>query len=104
METTIDQTDMESGKRRESWDVGMAKKWFFAVTEMCVLEAKDKPVQATVSLAIYSVNEAISDKGVIAGCMQKATMRAHVHPSKIKADSDVLLENDSTTAAIAAFV
>lgn len=46
----------------------------------------------------------VLDEGIVAGHMQKAEMRAIVHPSMIKAVCNALPKNDALMAPIATFV
>lgn len=95
---------MESEKKRNSQVEEKAEKIFIDASEMCAVEGQHGPVQSFVSLANRSVVGDVLDEGVVAAHMQKATMRAVVHPPMIKAVSEALLKNGALMAPIVTFV
>lgn len=69
--------------------------------KMCTANAQDRPVQSILSSTIKSVTLNILDKEVVAGCVQRATMKAVVRPSMIKGVFDVLSKNGILVSLIA---
>lgn len=95
---------MESKKKRDSQVAKIAEKADIDSMEKCAVEAQNTLVRSTESLAIRSVAGNILEKGVVAGHMQRAAMRAVVHPSMFKAVSNALFKKDKLMAPIATFV
>lgn len=87
--------------KREETQVGeMAEKTVINAMKMCAVEGKHMTVRLTISLAICSVAQDVFDKGVIAGQMPKAALKAAVQPAMIIAVGDAFLKNDDFTDSV----
>lgn len=84
--------------------VKIIEKTVIDAIKMSAVEAQNISVRSTVSPAILQNIQNTLDNEAVAGLMQKAAVRAVVHPSMIETVYDALLKNDSLMASIANFV
>lgn len=104
MKTMIDKALFEPEKKRNFQVAKMVGKTVVDAMNMCALEAQNKPVQSTVSLALRLASGNVLNEGVVADVYGDVCDESGCAPLKSEAVFDAMLKNEDLIAPIALFV
>lgn len=104
MKTKSKHALLDTQKKTDTWKAEVAGATVINAMKISAVEAQDRSVHFTLSLAVRVVIGIILEERVLADYKQNAMMGAVVHPSIFEAFSNVFLKNVDLMALIATVV